>query len=518
MDANMRQAPVVVAPRVRQTVLVASARGATTTELVGALERRGLGAVVAGTAAEAVQTFREQGPAAVFLELPLPDETSKRVLSRLREIDASVVSIVSGSDQDVRVAADAFELGAYEYLEKPTPEALLSTIGEAIGSRRGDVHLRYLRQRHAPAADWSTFVGQSPALRSVVGILQQVCRRTSSGGAPTILLNGETGTGKGFVAKCLHYNTSRRNRTFVEVNCAALPPSLIEAELFGHERGAFTDAKAARAGLFEAADGGTLFLDEIAAIPIDLQAKLLTAIEEKKIRRIGSRHAIQVDVQIITATHEDLAERAAEGTFRADLFHRLNVVAVMLPPLRERGDDAVLLAQSFITSICREYGIPPRELADDAREWIRRHAWPGNVREVRNRIERIVLLENDGVVRAAHFGVAADVRTGRSGATPASSGKMRVARPASAGTAAVSVTTENGVNVKLPPGGVPLNELERAVIHEALVACKGNVSAAARFLSISRQTLMYRIKKHALDPDATGDPQDGEELEELDGE
>ena len=502
-------------------MLVASGRPATATELVRALERRGLVAIVAGTAAAALQAFRERGPAAVFLELPLPD-AAKGVLSRFRELDASVVLIVTGSDEDVRVAADAFELGAYEYLETPTPEALLSTIGEAIGSRRGDVHLRYLRQRHAPAADWSTVVGESPAVRSVLRILQQVCRRTSSGGAPTILLNGETGTGKGFVAKCIHYNTSRRNRTFVEVNCAALPPSLMEAELFGHERGAFTDAKVARAGLFEAADGGTLFLDEIASIPLDLQAKLLTAIEEKKVRRIGSRHAIQVDVQIITATHEDLAERAAEGTFRADLFHRLNVVAVALPPLRERGDDAVLLAESFVTAICREYGIPPRELADDARDWIRHHAWPGNVREVRNRIERIVLLENESVVRAAHFGATEDVRRER--ATPASSGKMKVAalRPANAGTAqasaAVSVSAQNGVNVKLPPGGVPLNELERAVIREALVACKGNVSAAARFLSISRQTLMYRIKKHALDPDATDPPQDGEELEDLPGE
>jgi two-component system response regulator AtoC len=262
----------VRASTAKQTVLVVSGRAATATELVRALERRGLGAIVAGTAARALQAFGEQGPAAVFLELPLPDATSKGLLLRFRELDASVVLIVTGSDPDVRVAADAFELGAYEYLDTPTPEALLSTIGEAIGSRRGDVHLRYLRQKHAPATDWSTVVGQSPALRNVLGILQQVCRRTSTGGAPTILLNGETGTGKGFVAKFIHHNTSRRNRTFVEVNCAALPPSLMEAELFGHERGAFTDAKVARAGLFEAADGGTLFLDEIASIPLDLQA------------------------------------------------------------------------------------------------------------------------------------------------------------------------------------------------------------------------------------------------------
>jgi DNA-binding NtrC family response regulator len=504
-------------------LLVSGRAAAAAQDLVGALERRGLGAIVAGTAGRALKMFREQRPAAVFLELPLPDATLKGLLSGLRELDASVVLIVTGTDRDVGVAADAFELGAYEYLEKPTPEALLATIGEAIGSRRGDVHLRYLRQKHAPAADWFTVVGRSPSLQSVVGILQQVCRRTSGGAAPTILLNGETGTGKGLFAKCIHSNTTRRNRTFVEVNCAALPPSLMEAELFGHERGAFTDAKVARLGLFEAADGGTLFLDEIAAIPLDLQAKLLTAIAEKRIRRIGSRNPIQVDVQIITATHEELAERVADGTFRADLFHRLNVVAVTLPALRERGEDAVLLAESFVASICREYGIAPRVLSDDARQWIRRHTWPGNVREVRNRIERIVLLENDSVVRAAHFGATDDVRAERATATPSSSGKMRVAVPRSAQASpapaiAVAVTVQNGVSVTLPPGGVPLNELERAVIREALAACRGNVSAAARFLSISRQTLMYRIKKHALDPDATGDPDDLEDLEESAGE
>jgi two-component system response regulator AtoC len=322
---------------------------------------------------------------------------------------------------------------------------------------------------------WEDCVGRSPAIERVIKILRQLCERISGGATPTILLNGETGTGKGLVARRIHENTARRDRPFVEINCAALPATLIEAELFGHERGAFTDAKTSRGGLFEAAGGGTLFLDEIDALPLDLQAKLLTAIEEKRVRRIGGRQPVQVDVQIVAATHEDLGARVRAGLFRADLFYRLNVVSIELPPLRERGDDAVLLAEAFIDSLSREYGMPPRRLSDDAQAWILSHPWPGNVRELRNRIERILLLEGDDVVRAEHFG------------------------PGPLAPPAVHVhPAADGLRVTLPPGGVSLEELERVVLREALLRCDGNVSRAARFLSISRQTLIYRIKKHRL--------------------
>jgi transcriptional regulator with PAS, ATPase and Fis domain len=328
----------------------------------------------------------------------------------------------------------------------------------------------------APSATWQAIIGESPALARVVGMLKRVCARTSQGGTPTILLSGETGTGKGFVARCIHDSGARHGRPFVEINCAALPPALIESELFGYERGSFTDAKSARAGLFETADGGTLFLDEIGALPTDLQAKLLTAIEDKRVRRIGARQATSVDVQIISATHDDLARRVKELTFRPDLFHRLNVVAVTLPALRERGADVVTIGEAFLRSLCREYGIPPRTIADDARKWMMSYGWPGNVRELRNQIERIVLLENDDVVRAAHFAAANRDSTVRISVPPGST----------------------SFRVSLPPGGVPLEALEREVLKEALASCDGNVSHAARYLSISRQTLIYRMKKFGL--------------------
>ena len=374
--------------------------------LGAALKKRGYLPLVTELGEKALHILRVQGAAAVVIVLPLADSKCASFIATLRKIDASVPIILGGRDADVRSGTEAFELGVHDYLEEIDSDVsqLLATIGGAIGSRRGDVQLQYLRKKDAPPAGWSSLVGQSASLQKVVGILRQVCHRTSTGGTPTILLSGETGTGKGFVAKCVHYNSGRRNGAFVEVNCAALPPTLMESELFGHERGAFTDAKVARGGLFEAADGGTLFLDEIGAVPLDLQAKLLVAIEDKKVRRIAGRHSTQVDVQIIAATHENLEHRAAHGTFRSDLFHRLNVVAVNLPPLRERGDDALALAESFVVAICREYGMPPRTLSNDARESIRRYDWPGNVRELRNRIERILLLEEDSVVRGEHFG------------------------------------------------------------------------------------------------------------------
>ncbi len=450
--------------------------GAFASEVSPRLEARGCKLVVADSAASAVEAFDHQRPALVMLQLPLPDTRAGDLARELQRVDSGVPLIVAGIDADVKNAADAFDIGAYEYFEQVTPDAFLAAVSSALRVPKGEATLQYARQRDSALVGWGALVSDSPAMQRVVDVLRQICRRTSNGGAPTMLLNGETGTGKGFFAKCIHYNSARRNHAFVEINCAALPPSLMEAELFGYERGAFTDAKASRMGLFEAADGGTLFLDEIATLQLDLQAKLLTALEEKQVRRLGGRQSTRVDVQIIAATHENLEARAKAGFFRYDLFHRLNVVAVTIPPLRERQTDAVLLTEAFISSLCSEYGMAPRKLSDDARDWVRRYSWPGNVRELRNRIERILLLENDHEIRAEHFGPA-----------PAtSSGSVRLSVP------------PTGLRVSLPPDGIPLEELERAVIREALVKCEGNVSRAARFLSISRQTLIYRMKKHRL--------------------
>ncbi len=460
-------------------VLFVGGRDSDTARLGACLRRRGYPPRAAATISEALDLVTTAQPRVVVFMLPLQRTTGRDAVKQLRAVDPAVPFLVIGVDDTLTAAGEAYEIGAHEHLIEPVHDDadFLATIGSVLGSRRGDRHLQYLRQKEAPAGGWQSVIGESPALMRVLDVLKQVCSRSFTGGTPTILLGGETGTGKGFVAKCIHYNGVRRSRPFVEVNCAALPPSLMEAELFGHERGSFTDAKASRAGLFETADGGTIFLDEIGAVPLDLQAKLLTAIEEKNVRRIGSRQSAKVDVQVISATHEDLRQRVRDRTFREDLFHRLNVIAVKMPALRERSSDVVCLAESFLKTLCREYGIPERRLADDAISWLQAYTWPGNVRELRNMIERIVLLENDEFVRASHFGVVGDSVVRIRPATPASGTNFRIS---------------------LPPNGIPLDELEREVIKESLARCEGNVSHAARYLSITRQTLIYRMKKYGL--------------------
>ncbi len=435
----------------------------------------------ADSAVACIERFGKDGADLVIACLPLVGGGGGDLLRGLREIDARVPVVVVGRDPQIANAGDAFRENAFEYIEdfERDSDELLAAIGAALGSRRGDAQLRYLREREATASSWSSLIGSSQAMRDVGDVLRRVCERTTKGSPPTILLLGETGTGKGLVAKCVHYNGVRRNQAFVELNCAAIPGSLIESELFGHERGAFTDARTSRAGLFETAHRGTLFLDEIGALPLDLQTKLLTALEERKIRRLGGRQPIHVDVQIIAATHPGLSERVKNQTFRADLYHRLNVVSVTIPPLRRRGDDVIQLAESFLARMCRDYGTPPLRLTEAAQEYVREYHWPGNVRELKNQIERLVLLVNGDEIDSHHFD--------RPSLPPPST---RSPIPP----AAVPHPTP------LPDfdEGLGLEEVERELIRRALTRHEGNVSRAARALKVSRQTLMYRMKKHGL--------------------
>ena len=428
------------------------------------------------TAAEpGLAIHRAEGAEVVFLALPLPDAPSPDVLQRLRTQDPRAVVLVSGRDADIGHGAVALELGAYLYLADPTDhEELHAALGLALGAKRADAELRYLRGRDAAGSDWQSIVGQSEGMRQAFTTVRKICRRTMLGGSPTVLITGETGTGKGLFAKALHYNGVRRSRAMVELNCAAVPASLMEAELFGHERGAFTDARAARAGLLETAHLGTLFLDEIGALPLELQGKLHNVVEEKSVRRLGSSASRPVDVQLVAATSRDLEAMVEAGEFAADLYHRLNVVRIHLPPLRDRGDDKLLLADTFLEALCREYGLPPKRLSDSARNAVDRYPWPGNVRELRNRIERIVLLADDEQIGEAQLGLEPD------------NGRARIRRSGAE------------LEIELPPGGLPLAELERAAIRRALEVTGGNVTHAAHLLDVSRHTLLYRMKKHGL--------------------
>jgi DNA-binding NtrC family response regulator len=439
----------------------------------GRLAERGYEVELYRTTSDCIQRFSSHGADLVIVSLPLDGATGSDLLRALHDADARLKVVVIGRDEQVRDAADAFRLGAFEYIDDLNGEMtqVLTAVGVALGSRRGDMQLRWMKERDANGTNWASIAGTSPEMRAVVDTVRRVCERTTRGAAPTILVRGETGSGKGLLAKCIHYNGVRRNQAFIEINCAAIPSSLLEAELFGYERGAFTDAKTSRAGLFETADGGTLFLDEVGSLPIDLQAKLLTAIEEKRVRRIGGRESIHLDIQVIAAAHNDLKENVRSGAFRADLYHRLNVVSVSLPPLRRRGNDKLILARMFIESMSRQYGIPVPGLAADAEAFILEYTWPGNVRELKNQIERILLLGNGDAISRSHFD--------QGSIPPPSNRPPELAIP-------------------MPDEGIGLEEVERELIRRALARFQGNVSRAARYLKVSRQTLIYRIKKHRL--------------------
>jgi len=328
-----------------------------------------------------------------------------------------------------------------------------------------------------PPQESTRLLGESPAIRDALRLIDRVANADA-----TILITGESGTGKEVAARELHQRSGRSAAPFVAVNCASIPANLLEAELFGYERGAFTDAKIQKKGLLELAHGGTLFLDEIGLMPFDLQAKLLSVLESRNFRRVGGVQDFTVNVRFLAATNEDLERAVADGRFRQDLFYRLNVIPLTLPPLKERVGDVTLLARHFLAAFGERYGKPTVRFSDGARRWLINHSWPGNVRELRNVVERAVLLGAADEIQVE------DLALGQ---------KEREQRILETGPA-VSVGTTGEIHIQLPPWGIALEDVERQMIMAALEATDGNVSKAAPLLHLSRDTLRYRIRKHRL--------------------
>jgi DNA-binding NtrC family response regulator len=468
-------------------ILIAGGKHASLELLESTLKRRGYAVKVLSRDYPDFDSALEDVPDLVLVALPAEGMRGADLIGKVKKVVGAPPVIVTGADDSVPGPAAAYKLGVEDYVKSPEDtRRLLEALGLALGVSRRDSQLRYLRNRAAQHADWEMLVGECSAMRETIATMRQIVERTAARSAPPILITGETGTGKGLLARCIHYNSVRRNEPFVDVNCATIPPTLMESELFGHERGAFTDARTQRPGLFETADGGSLFLDEIASLRLDLQAKLLTAAEERRVRRIGGRTSQQIDVQLIAATHRDLQTLVRENEFREDLFHRLNVIHIVIPPLRERGEDKLILAERFIQSVCKEYGLAPRRLSGAAKLALLEYAWPGNVRELRNQIERIVLLNDDETIQPGDFQFATNTTVDVRG-------------------------DAKKIEVRLPSGGISLEKLEIQVLREALDMCEGNVSRTARFLHISRQTLMYRMKKHGIitsAPQSRPEPED----------
>lgn len=439
--------------------------------------RAGYAAEIAGTLVEAKTQLARAQPDLILLDMRLPDGSGLDFLSQLRESDAADVPVVVMTAYgELEDAVAALKLKALDYLKKPVDlDELLVIIDKAL--RQVEVHrsLNYSRQRDGRALASAQLLGESPAMRRLreqIERLGKISARADEA-PPTVLILGETGCGKDLAAKLLHLASSRRDRPFVHVDCAALPKDLIEAELFGHEKGAYTGAHTARTGLIVAAEDGTVFLNEIAEMPLELQSKLLTVLERRMVRQVGSHRERKVPAWFIAATNRDLEGMIREERFRSDLYYRLKVLTLAMPPLRDRGDDVILLARHFIKQTAQRYGLPEPELAPELIESMRRYTWPGNVRELQHLVERAVLLSDGTRLTSASMNLDGGHADEAPSAAPSKLQDMT------------------------------LEAAEYQLIKQALERARGNVSEAARRLGVTRMALRYRMQKYNIPADHT---------------
>jgi DNA-binding NtrC family response regulator len=404
----------------------------------------------------------------VLLDYRLPDTDGIGVLKRIASEYPDLPVILMSAYSTVDSAVQAMKLGAFDYVSKPFDlEEMVFLARKALETTRLRREVRNLRSQLREKYGIAGIVCRSRSMLDICAMIRKVAR----GGATTILLQGESGTGKGLVAGAIHYESDRAQKPFMTITAAALPESLLESELFGHERGAFTDAKTAKHGLLELAHGGTAFLDEIGDLSPGIQAKLLRFMEDKRFKRVGGTRDMEVDVRIIAATNRDLEAAVKAGEFRADLYYRLNILPIHLPPLRERREDIPLLADTFLVRFNQEFRKQIQGITPEAMSRLAAHDWPGNVRELRNIIERAALLSTDRVLDLADL--PAELRGG-------------AGEPLSGGFA-------------LPVEGIDLDALERSLVEQALRACGGNRTRAARLLGLHRDQMRYRIKKYGLE-------------------
>jgi len=435
------------------------------------LQRDGYEVIAAESGEQALEMLSANTPDLMLLDVRLPGLDGLATLQRALAIQPDVTVLMMSAHSTVDIAVEAMKHGAVDFLVKPFPfQSLDAAVQRALSTARTRRQIAALTaERKGGVEALGALVGKSASVEQV----RNMASRLASSDATTVLIEGESGSGKEVVARAIHFGSARADRPFLQVNCAALPEHLLESELFGHERGAFTDAHTQKRGLFESADGGSVLLDEIGDLPAGGQAKLLRLLESKTFRRVGGVTELRADVRVIAATNVDLEERVQEGRFRADLFFRLNVVRIRIPPLREHPEDIPLLAAHFIARFNQEMKRSMRGVSSNAMDLLQAYRWPGNIRELRNVVERAFILHAS----------ADDLRPEHLPPELRGSAPQRKAER----TAPV-----------VPPEGHVLDDVERKLIRDALERSSGNQSQAARLLGVSRDTLRYRLKKHGL--------------------
>ncbi|OQY18020.1 MAG: DNA-binding response regulator [Desulfobacteraceae bacterium 4572_35.1] len=431
------------------------------------LKKQGYIVQLATSGEEAVEFVQRESPDLVLLDIQLPGMDGIETLTRIKEMDSFISVIMITALGVLETAVKAMQLGAYDYINKPFNLDELSVVmRKALETQSLKKEVEHLRNEKKRTQPQTKIVAQSEHMTNVMSMVTKVAKSD----AATVLVQGESGTGKELVARALHYDSNRREQPFMAINCAAVPETLLESELMGHEKGAFTDAKVQKKGLFEMANRGTVFLDEIGDMPMGTQAKLLRVLEERSFRRIGGTKDIHVDIRIVAATNKELLKAIEDGVFRKDLYYRIQVIPIYLPPLRERGDDILPLAYHFVNYFNREFGKDVKGFSRAAEKYLLDYSWPGNIRELRNVIERAVILESGDILKLEMF--------------PCEAANQPEETPCD--------------GIRIPPEGIDIEVVEKELIQQALTMSSGNQSQAARKLHLGIDAFRYRMKKFGL--------------------
>lgn len=426
------------------------------------LVEHGFQVFVAASAEEALSVLDREGPDLILLDIQLPGMSGMDLLCTIKEDRPECAVVMITATAEINVAVKAMKDGAYDYIPKPfNLDEVMVVVEKVLETRRLKAEVIRLK-KETDRFGFHTFVYRSRKMKDVI----KVAKKITSSDATTVLLTGESGTGKDILAQAIHFESGRRDMPFMPVNCTALPRELLESELMGHEKGAFTDAKTMKKGQFELADGGTIFLDEIGDMDLALQSKILRFLESRNFKRVGGTRDVEVNVRIIAATNKNLREKINNGLFREDLYFRLNVIPIEIPPLRDRPEDVIPLADHFLSEFAWDLSKEIPRITREARKAMESYSWPGNVRELKNVIERAMILSGESIL---------DLND------------LRLSEGKSAAVGGLPI-----------PATLNLEETERALIEVALAESRGNQSSAARLLGITRDTLRYRMKKHGL--------------------